>query len=54
MKVLASGSRPCPEGEAIADYVPLEELLAKADVISLNCPLTPRPRASSTGRALNG
>ena len=42
MKVLASGSRPCPEGEAIADYVPLEELLAKADVISLNCPLTPQ------------
>ena len=42
MKVLASGIRPCPEGEAIADYVPLEELLAKADVISLNCPLTPQ------------
>ena len=42
MKVLASGSRPCPEGEAIADYVPLEELLARADVISLNCPLTPQ------------
>lgn len=42
MKVLASGSRPCPEGKAIADYVPLEELLAKADVISLNCPLTPQ------------
>ena len=42
MKVLASGSRPCLEGEAIADYVPLEELLAKADVISLNCPLTPQ------------
>ncbi len=42
MKVLASGSRPCPEGEAIADYVLLEELLARADVISLNCPLTPQ------------
>ena len=44
MKVLASGSRPCPEGEAIADYVPLEELLAKSDIISLHCPLTEQTR----------
>ena len=40
MKVLASGSRPCPEGEAIADYVPLEELLAESDYVSANIPLT--------------
>ena len=41
MEVLATGSRPTPEGEAIARYVPLEELLARADVVSLHCPLFP-------------
>lgn len=41
MEVLASGSRPTPEGEAIARYVPLEELLAASDVVSLHCPLFP-------------
>lgn len=41
MEVLATGSRPCPEGEAIGTYVPLDELLARADVVSIHCPLTP-------------
>ncbi|MCD8007649.1 MAG: D-2-hydroxyacid dehydrogenase [Clostridiales bacterium] len=41
MNVLAAGSRPCPEGEAIAAYVTLDELLAQADVISLHAPLFP-------------
>ena len=41
MEVLASGSRPTPEGKAIARYVPLEELLAASDVVSLHCPLFP-------------
>ena len=41
MRVLAAGSRKCPEGEAIADYVDLDTLLREADVISLHCPLFP-------------
>lgn len=41
MKVLAAGSRPCPEGEAIGEYVDLDTLFAQADVISLHCPLFP-------------
>ena len=39
MKVLATGSRPTPEGEALADYVDLDTLLARSDVIALHCPL---------------
>lgn len=41
MEVLAYGSTPTEAGRAIADYVPLEELLARSDVISLHCPLFP-------------
>ncbi|MCD7756786.1 MAG: D-2-hydroxyacid dehydrogenase, partial [Clostridiales bacterium] len=41
MNVLATGSRPCPEGEAIATYVDLDTLLAQSDVISLHAPLFP-------------
>lgn len=41
MEVLAYGSTPTDAGRAIADYVPLEELLARSDVISLHCPLFP-------------
>ena len=41
MKVLAHGSRPTPEGEAIAEYVDLDRLLKESDVISLHCPLFP-------------
>lgn len=41
MKVLATGSRPTPEGEALADYVDLDTLLARSDVIVLHCPLLP-------------
>jgi glycerate dehydrogenase len=41
MKVLATGSRPTEEGRAIADYVDLDTLLARSDVISLHCPLFP-------------
>ena len=39
MKVLAAGSRPTESGRAIADYVDLDTLYARADVISLHCPL---------------
>ena len=41
MKVLATGSRPTPEGEALADYVDLDTLLSRSDVIALHCPLLP-------------
>jgi len=41
MEVLAAGSRPTQEGRAIAEYVSLDDLFARADVISLHCPLFP-------------
>lgn len=41
MQVLATGSRPCPEGLEIAEYTDLDTVLAQADVISLHCPLFP-------------
>ena len=41
MRVLATGSRKCPEGDAIADYVDLDTLLQQSDVVSLHCPLFP-------------
>ncbi len=42
MTVLATGSRETDEGRAIADYVGLDELLERADVVSLHCPLLPQ------------
>lgn len=39
--VLAYDPYPSPEGEEVASYVPLRELFARSDVISLHCPLTP-------------
>lgn len=44
MRVLATGSRPTPEGEAIAEYVDLDTLLRESDVILLHCPLFPETR----------
>ena len=41
MQVLATGSRPCDEGAAIAEYVDLDTVLRQSDVISLHCPLFP-------------
>lgn len=41
MKILASGSRPTPQGEEIAEYVDTDTLLAQSDVIALHCPLFP-------------
>lgn len=42
MEVLACNRSRCAEGEAIGKYVELDTLLAKADVVSLHCPLTPQ------------
>lgn len=41
MTVLATGSRPTDEGRTIAEYVDLDTLLARSDVISLHCPQFP-------------
>lgn len=40
-KVLASDPFPSPDAKDFLRYVPLEQLLAEADIISLHCPLTP-------------
>ncbi|MDL2324209.1 D-2-hydroxyacid dehydrogenase [Ruminococcaceae bacterium OttesenSCG-928-A16] len=42
MQVLATGSRPTPQGQALAQYVPLQQLLAQSDVVALHCPLLPQ------------
>ena len=44
MHVLATGSHPTDSGRAIADYVELDELLSRSDVIALHCPLFPSTR----------
>ena len=44
MNILAAGSRPTEEGRAIAEYVDMDELFAKSDVISLHCPLFPNTK----------
>ena len=40
MRVIAYNRSHHPEGEAIGEYVELDTLLEKADIISLHCPLT--------------
>lgn len=44
MTVIASGPHPWAPGERPAPYVPLKELLARSDVVSLHCPLFPETR----------
>lgn len=41
MKVLAYDEYPSESGKAYGEYVSLDELLSKSDVISLHCPLFP-------------
>lgn len=45
MEVIAHNRSRRPEGEAIGEYVDLDSLLARSDVVSLHCPLT----AENTG-----
>lgn len=40
MKVIAYNRSQCGEGRAIAEYVDLDTLFAKSDILSLHCPLT--------------
>lgn len=39
--LLAFDPYPNPEAERFVEYVPLRELFARSDIISLHCPLTP-------------
>ena len=41
MNVIATDEYPTDSGREIAEYVALEDLLAKSDVIALHCPLFP-------------
>ena len=52
MEVLAAGSRPTEQGQAIARYVSLDELYARADVISLHCPLFPQTERMINERSI--
>ncbi len=42
MKVIAHSPTEREEGKKLAEYVSLDELLSRSDVISLHCPLTPQ------------
>lgn len=44
MNVIAHSRTETEEGRALAEYVPLDELYARSDVISLHCPLTDETR----------
>lgn len=41
MKVIACDPQECEEGRKVAEYVGLDELFARSDVIFLHCPLFP-------------
>ena len=48
----APGTAPGSAGSAPAEWVPLEELLERSDVVSLHCPLTPETRGLIDRRAI--
>ena len=54
-QVLGYDQRPTAAFEALGGhYVPLDEVGAKADIISLHCPLTPQTRHIVNGSMLSG
>lgn len=44
MNVIAYSRSQCDEGRAIGEYVSLDELFSRSDVISLHCPLFPETK----------
>lgn len=53
MEIVYHNRRPLPpEQEGGTHWLPLDELLAQSDVVSLHCPLTPETRHLIDGRAL--
>ncbi len=53
-RILGFDPYPTDEFHAIGEYVPLPQLLAESDVISLHCPLTPQTRHLIDARSLQG
>jgi len=52
MEILAYSRTETDEGRRIGKYVPLDELLAKSDVVSLHCPLTPATQGIIDGASI--
>ena len=53
MNVITTSRTQAPEGFALADYVPLEELLQRSDIVSLHCPLFPETEKLINEEALS-
>lgn len=53
MKVLADGSHKRDGGEKVAEYVHLDELLAKSDIVFLHCPLFPETNGIINKETIN-
>ena len=53
MHVLAYNRSQCDEGRTLGDYVDLDTLLTKSDVISLHCPLTEETEELINAATLN-
>ena len=52
MRVIACNRIQCEEGRQIAEYVDLDTLLARSDILSLHCPQTPGTEKVINARSL--
>ena len=52
MKVIAYNRSQCDEGREIGEYVDLDTLLARSDILSLHCPQTPGTEKIINARSL--